>query len=458
MLKIHQLFLRTYIIIFIVILLSVSTATYFWSKNIYIKQAQKNISQNIDSLEVALSSMDDIENIIRRLKTKINLRITIINKDGKVIAESHKNKNSMDNHSRRYEIIHAKYDGFGKIIRYSDTLNTNLLYIAKKVSINDEVYYIRMADYLNTIEENFLRISLQVIAIFALFMVFLLFGTYFISKKIQAETDGILKFLFALTKRDEIIYIKSNYTLEFHRIARLLKKVALRLKKKDKQKLKQTAKLKLSNRQKDEIISAISHEFKNPIAIISGYSETLINDEDLPKAMKEKFLHKIHSSSNRMSALIDRLRLSLKLDEGKESLVLKKCNLEKLILDIISDLKITYKQREIVFKAQEVYLRADETLLCIAISNLIENALKYSEETIYVHLENNSLSIIDKGIGIEEKELHKITNKFYRVSKNGWNNSLGLGLNIVYNIINLHKFKLEITSKPLEGSEFIIKY
>lgn len=458
MLKIHQLFLRTYIIIFTVILLCVSTATYFWSKKIYIAQSEKNLTQNIDSLEVALNSMENIDKIVKRLRDKLALRITIIDQDGLVIAESHENKSTMDNHAKRYEIIHAKYDGIGKIIRYSDTLNTDLLYVAKKVLINKKIYYIRMADYLNKIEHNFILISLQIMAIFSLFLVFLLIGTYFISKKIQKETDGILRFLLALTKRGEIIYIKSNYTLEFDRIARLLKKVAIRLKKKDKQKLKQTAKLRLSNRQKDEIISAISHEFKNPIAVISGYSETLLNDDDLPQAMKEKFLLKIHSSSNRMSALIDRLRLSIKLDEGKESLVLTKCNLKKLTLDIISDLKINYKQRDIVFTAQEVVIQADETLLNIAISNLIENALKYSEETVHVCLKVDSLSILDRGIGIEEININKVTNKFYRVSNNGWNNSLGLGLNIVLNIIHLHKFELQIKSKPLEGSEFIIKY
>ena len=67
---------------------------------------------------------------------------------------------------------------------------------------------------------------------------------------------------------------------------------------KEKQKAKQNAKLKISNKQKDEIISAISHEFKNPIAIISGYTETILNDEQLPQAMKNKFLNKINEDLN----------------------------------------------------------------------------------------------------------------------------------------------------------------
>lgn len=441
-----------------IILTLVSVATYFWSKSIYVEQVEKNISQNIDALSVGLTTLDNIENIVTKLKNKTGLRITIINKEGVVIAESDKNKTSMGNHAKRYEIIHAQYEGFGKIIRYSDTLETELLYVAKKITLNNKVFYIRMADYLNNIQGNFIRLSLQIIAIFALLLIGLFIGTYFISKKLHKETDGILKFLIALTKREEITYIKSNYTVEFDKIARLLKKVAIRLSKKDKQKAKQTAKLKLANRQKDEIISAISHEFKNPIAVISGYSETLLNDEDLPESMKEKFLTKIHTNGNKMSTIIDRLRLAIKLDEGKESGTFTKCSIEKICLDVMSDLEPNYKDRAINIEGNDVIKNVDETLFTIAISNLIENALKYSENHITIKINEDSLSICDKGIGIEANELEKITKKFYRVSNNGWNNSLGLGLNIVFNILTLHKFTLEITSEIHVGSQFTIKY
>ena len=94
----------------------------------------------------------------------------------------------------------------------------------------------------------------------------------------------------------------------------------------------------------------------------------------------------------------------------------------------------------------------------MAISNLIENALKYSDDEVIVEISSNSICIIDKGIGIEAKELEKINQKFYRISNNGWNNSLGLGLFIVQSILSLHNFSLEITSEFKKGSEFCIKY
>jgi signal transduction histidine kinase len=94
----------------------------------------------------------------------------------------------------------------------------------------------------------------------------------------------------------------------------------------------------------------------------------------------------------------------------------------------------------------------------MAISNLIENALKYSEDEVEVNISANSICIIDRGIGIEEKELENINQKFYRISNNGWNNSLGLGLFIVKSILLLHNFSLEIHSEFKKGSQFCIKY
>ena len=458
MLKIHQLFLRTFVLLFFSILVLISIATYFWSKAIYVEQIEKNLSQNIDSLSVTLTSSDNLETIVKKLKRKINLRITIIDKDGVVVAESDKDRTKMDNHSNRSEIINAKHKGFGKSIRYSNSINKELLYVSKQVLIREEVYYIRMADYIDDIQDKFLSLSFQIIPIFALFLIFAFIGTYIIAKRITNETNNILSFLTKLTRKEEVAYIRSSYTAEFDKIARLLKKVAIRLKKKDRQKDKQTAKLKLANRQKDEIISAISHEFKNPIAVISGYSETILNDEDLPPAMKDKFLNKIHSNSLKMSDIIDRLRLALKLDEGKESGTFSNVSMQKLCTTVIEDLQPNYKNREIVLKGVDISKSVDETLFNIALSNIIENALKYSEDKVYVEVTSQELIITDKGIGIKEEDLEKITRKFYRVSKNGWNNSLGLGLNIVFNILSLHKFKLEIDSELHVGSKFRIKY
>lgn len=461
MLKIHQLFLRTYLAIFVAILITVTLSTYFWAKNLYLNQVEKNLIQNIDILSVILEDTKDInsiKDIIKDLSKKLNLRISIINENGEVVAESHKNIEDIKNHSNRVEIIEAKNIGLGKDTRVSETLNKDLIYIAKKVSFNEEIYYLRMADYTNKITDNFKKLTFEIFIYISFFLIIAFISTYFISIKIQRETDSILYFLKEITNKKKPIFLQSNYTFEFYKIAKLLNKVAKKLSKKDEIKAKHTAKLTLANRQKDDIISAISHEFKNPIAIISGYSQTLIEDENLSQTLKIKFLNKILSNSNKMSQIVDKLRLTLKLQDNNHKLILNKVSIKKIVENSISDLKIKYKNREIKVLGVNKEINADEILIGIAISNLIENALKYSQEDVIIEINENSISITDKGIGISQENLENIFKKYYRATSNNWNNSLGLGLFIVKSILNVHNFKLEIDSKIGNGSTFKIYY
>lgn len=460
--KLHQLFLRTYLSIFFVVLLTLSLVTYIWAKTIYLGQIEKNLIQNIDIFSVILKNLDnskDTKNIVRNLHKQLNLRITIIDQNGVVVAESDKdNLSDIENHINRPEIVEANKNGIGSDTRISHTVKKDLLYIAKKFEINNQIVYIRMADYVNKITDDFVRLILEIFLFITFFLIIAFLATYFISLKIKKETQSILDFLIQLTEKRTPFIEESNYTYEFQKITRLLNKVSFKLSKKAKQKAKQTAKLKIANRQKDEIISAISHEFKNPIAVISGYSETLLSDEVMPNPMKIKFLQKIHSNSHKMAHIVDKLRLTLKLEEGKQQLILSSCSLLKILESVVSDLKDKYKDREVILPTEDKILQVDETLFSMVLTNLIENALKYSEDDIEIKIDDSSVSIIDRGIGIEEDELEKINQKFYRVSQNGWNNSLGLGLFIVQSILNLHNFQLKITSEINKGSIFSIKY
>ncbi|RXJ91807.1 two-component sensor histidine kinase [Arcobacter sp. CECT 8983] len=459
MLKLHQLFFRTFSLIFLLVLIIISATTYYWSKNIYLDQIEKNLSQNIDSLSLNLTSFKNLDYIIKTFKAKTGLRITIIDEEGKVIADSDRDIKTMENHSTRYEIIHAKYEGYGKKIRFSHTLNEELLYVAKKIVIDDEIYYLRLADYTTKIIENFTKLSFQIIAFISMFIIVAFIATYLISIKIRNETNAILGYLIELSNKKPTSGIYSDFSEEFYKITRLLNKVASKLAKREKQKSKQTAKLKLANKQKDEIISAISHEFKNPIAVITGYSETILSDKDLPEAMKEKFLKKIHSNGIKMSHIIDKLRLTLKLEEGKQQILTTKSSILQICEQVVSDLNDKYPNREITIEAKKDYeFNIDETLFRMALENLVENALKYSEDEVIVSFDEKQISVKDRGIGISETDLKSIRHKFYRVSQNGWNNSLGLGLFIVSSIVSLHNFSLEIKSELTKGSEFIIKY
>ncbi|WP_456479247.1 sensor histidine kinase [Nautilia sp.] len=221
-----------------------------------------------------------------------------------------------------------------------------------------------------------------------------------------------------------------------------------RLKEENRKLKKENKKLKILNSSKDELISAISHEFKNPISIINGYIETILSNK-LPKEMNEKFLNKIRKNSLRLSELIDRLYLITRLENEKVKVKFTEFDLCETAKNIIE----SFNSERIVLNCQKTSIFADKTLMEIVICNLISNALKYSKKEITVNI-NENFEVIDKGKGIEEKEIELIKQKFYRIAKNDWDNSLGLGLAIVEKILKIHKTHLEIESKKGKGSRF----
>jgi len=212
---------------------------------------------------------------------------------------------------------------------------------------------------------------------------------------------------------------------------------------------KENKKLKILNSSKDELISAISHEFKNPISIINGYIETILNNR-LDQEINKKFLQKIQKNSLRLSRLIDKLYLITKLENNKIKLHFSEFDLCLLTKTLIE----SFNTNRIILNCQKTIIYADKILMESVIYNLISNALKYSNKEITININNKYFEVIDKGKGIDEKELELIKEKFYRIAKNDWDNSLGLGLAIVDKILKLHKTSLQIESKKLKGSKF----
>jgi signal transduction histidine kinase len=451
--------LKKFIALSVFVFLIVGGASYFWIKELYIQQIKKDLIHNIDIIELELKDGKDFKTLAKKIKKITSIRVTIIDKDGKVLADSDIDAKKMDNQKSKDEVFDSTYKKYGISIRKSKALNQELLYVAKKIILNGQEYFLRVATKFDDVYNNFINFSIKISVIFLMFLGGFVYITYKISNEVRSQTDRILSFLKGLKDQTSASKITSNYSEEFDRITKLLSEVSSELAKKNKKKSKYTAKLKLANRQKDEILSAVSHEFKNPISVISGYSQTLVEDVDINPKIRNKFLNKIYTNAMKLSSMIDRLRMFIKLEDDIHPLKYKKVVINELVKSIIDDLKINYPNRTIEFiQKDEVILEVDEALFSVAITNLIDNALKYSEDEVKVFLSNEKLEIIDKGIGIEKKEIENITKKFYRISSNGWNNSLGIGLSLVEHILRVHKFKLQIKSEKLKGSTFSIKF
>jgi len=274
------------------------------------------------------------------------------------------------------------------------------------------------------------------------------------AKRMQKELTTINTYLKNLDEIDKIDYKTRFFTQEFEEINQNLIKVLKDSKKREDTKQRYNAKLKLKNRQRADMLSAIAHEFRNPISSIMGYSQTLQDDPDIPKPLQEKFLGKIYNNGNKIEDLLARLILWNKFESKETSLHKSNFDIYILVTEVIHSLSDKYKERKVELCGEARQVQADRTLMEVVLKNLIENALKYSKEDIVVTLSNEDVSVEDKGVGIEKKELDKVTKKFYRSGTHSWDNSMGLGLSIVKTILSLHGSRLIIESKVDVGSTF----
>ena len=222
-------------------------------------------------------------------------------------------------------------------------------------------------------------------------------------------------------------------------------------------------------RLKSEFVSNISHEFRTPLASIIGFSETIVSDPNLPEEMKSEFNQVILSEGKRLAKLInDVLEISV-IEDGK-------INLNKSIIDIVNVVKDAVernsdsaKRKKILFDFEypkvEVLIDADEEKLALTFDALINNAIKFTNEEGRVKVIVNNLFkeveiiISDTGIGIPEKDLPYIFQKFYRVSRPGTEiPGTGIGLVFVKQIVDLHKGLISIQSEIGNGTSFVVKF
>ncbi len=274
------------------------------------------------------------------------------------------------------------------------------------------------------------------------------------AKRMQDELMTINSYLKNLEEIETIDYKTHFFTREFEEMNQNLIKVLKKSKKREDVKQRYNAKLKLKNRQRGDMISAIAHEFRNPIASIMGYSQTLVEDPDIPKSLRDKFLGKIYNNGNKIEELLSRLVLWNKFESKEANIHKTTFDIYVLIQEVKASLQEKYPGRQIEVTGVSTEVEADRTLMEVVIKNLIENALKYSKDEVVVTLDDRTVSVTDKGIGIGHKELDKVTKKFYRAGMHSWDNSMGLGLSIVKTILTLHDSKLDIESELDVGSTF----
>ena len=220
---------------------------------------------------------------------------------------------------------------------------------------------------------------------------------------------------------------------------------------------------------REDFSYAMVHDMKSPLtSIIMGTKYLHSGVLEKKPEMKEKYFCIVEDEAQHLLALINRLLTISKLEHGKLHIQKAEVNLETMIEDVVDKYKAkSAKTIHIITRFGATSALADEEYLKEAISNLVDNATKYSKEEINIEistLEDDSnvyIKVFDEGIGIAKSELKTIFNRFERAAEHEKDarktrGGFGIGLNYVLQVINAHSGKISVKSEKDKWSEFTI--
>jgi signal transduction histidine kinase len=227
--------------------------------------------------------------------------------------------------------------------------------------------------------------------------------------------------------------------------------------------------MKVLDESRQEFVSNVSHELKTPLTSMKVLADSLISQENVPIELYQEFMTDIASEIERENKIITDLLSLVKMDKAADGLNISTVNVNESLEAIMKRLMpIADSQNiELVLESfRPVSAEIDETKMSLALTNLIENAIKYNDKSDgWVHVSLNSdhqyfyVKVEDNGIGIPEESLDHIYERFYRVDKSHSREigGTGLGLAITRNVILMHRGAIKAFSTEGEGTIFTVR-
>ncbi len=371
-----------------------------------------------------------------------DLRITLIGTDGEVLYESLLNKDEMDNHNERPEIIEAREKGEGEAVRYSATSGTHTFYYAERLQNGNVLRIGRDSVSVNRIMVN----TLVIVLVIALCILFVCMGiSHYLTKKL---VEPIEKLATNIMLVDE-----NNVYEEIRPFVNTIKEQHINI---------------INNAQlRQEFTANVSHELKTPLTAISGYAE-LIGNGMTGKEDTIRFSNEIHSNANRLLSLINDIIKLSELDEADHQMEMEKIDLYKLAENCVQMMQVTAEKQGIrlTLQGESTMIMANKGLMDEVFYNLCSNAIRYNKPggsvtvTVGTKDECPFLSVADTGIGIPKECQERVFERFYRVDKSRSKSTggTGLGLAIVKHIVAQHNAALCLDSELGKGTTIEIVF
>ena len=225
--------------------------------------------------------------------------------------------------------------------------------------------------------------------------------------------------------------------------------------------------IQLTKLQRNFMMS-VTHELKTPLAGVILNLQTMLRRKVDPE-MQTKLLKSSEREAKRLSSLCNNIVVSTQLEDGGKNIYQSECNLNEMAMQSAEDFMETVEQRELKVDSaldQVINIKGDASLWQLVVSNLLQNAHKYSpidqviELKLFVEDGNPKLQIVDHGIGVPDEEKKLIFDKFYRIGNENTRKSqgTGIGLSLVKKVVQLFKYDISVRNNEPQGSIFEIVF
>lgn len=224
-------------------------------------------------------------------------------------------------------------------------------------------------------------------------------------------------------------------------------------------------------RLKSDFVSNVSHEIRTPLALIQMYIETLEMGRVKTKEKMNEYYSVILQETQRLTGIVNKILNFSQIESGKRKYSFSEVNLNEVVQKVLNSFRLVLDKNgfttDLRLSENIPFIRADRESVADVLVNLVDNAIKYSNQKKYICVETTtykdtvSLIVRDQGIGIEQKEQKNIFDKFYRVTEKNLAlkaKGSGLGLTIVKHIIDAHEGTIGIKSEKGVGTEFTITF
>ncbi len=324
----------------------------------------------------------------------------------------------------------------------------------------------------------------SVVVFLVAFILFFLFENLKVSEILQALIYAgivtIVSFLvyyflikLFITEKLKILYrsirkgkFTDNSNSTFSLQEDVIHKAELETKRWTEERSKEISKLKEQEQFRREFLGNLAHELKTPVFSIQGYILTLLDGGLEDETVNRLFLEKASKATERMTMILNDLDKITKMEADRIDLDYKVFDIKELVEDVFESLETSATRKKVKLKFvknfDSVFVRADRNKINQVIFNLLNNSISYGNENgttevrFYTMNDIVTVEISDNGIGIDEEELPRLFERFYRVekSRNRTDGGSGLGLSIVKHIIELHKQTISVRSTVGVGSTF----